>query len=209
MMHYAERLAFDTETSISPRQRTLGAYGSFGEVAPTPGQIVTERVAAMVKVNDVLWAALAKFEQSATATNKARIRYEVENWHTNAKKWMDSADEASKSDAKFKGWRAWGATISKSADDIGSKMGSSTIGSAVYDFMANFPTSLGVVTKTAVKGVTSIATTVAEGAGEAGAAAAWGVGKMLLFVGIPLAVILLMATSGGRGINVGPVRLGK
>lgn len=189
--------------------RTLGAYGYFGEIAPTPGQIVTDRVSAMVKVNDALYAALGAFRSSTTSTNVDRMVYEVENWHTNALKWMESADAASKTEEQFKGWRAWGVKISRSADDIGSRMGSSTVGSAVYDFAANFPASLGIVTKTVVKGVTNTARELAEGAGDVAAAAGWGLGKTLLFVGVPLALILMLATSGGRSLGVGPVRLGK
>lgn len=189
--------------------RTLGAYGYFGEIAPTPGQIVTDRVSAMVKVNDALYAALAGFRSSATSTNVDRMIYEVENWHTNALKWMESAEAASKTEAQFKGWKTWGLTLSRSADDIGSRMSSSTVGSAAYDFAANFPSSLGIVTKTVVKGATGVARELASGAGEAAAAAGWGIGKTILFIGVPLALIFMAITSGGRGLSLGPVRLGK
>lgn len=189
--------------------RTLGAYGYFGEIAPTPGQIVTDRVAAMVKVNDALYAALAAFRSSPLSTNVDRMIYEVENWHTNALKWMESAEAASKTEAQFKGWKTWGLTLSRSADDIGSRMGSSTVGSAVYSFMSNFPASLGIVTKTVVKGVVNTAREFAKGAGDAAAEAGWGIGKTILFVGVPLVLILMLATSGGRSLGVGPVRLGK
>lgn len=182
-------------------------FGGFG-ATQTPQQIVNERVAAMVTVNNALYAALADFNASANSTDNERLTWEVENWHTNAKKWMDFATEAALSETKFAGWRKWGIALANDADGIFGRLNNTTWTKYARNIALTFPSGLGTVIKTGVGGATSIVTQVAAGAGEATAAAGKGVGKTLLWVGLPLAAVFFIVTSGGRAINVGPFRIG-
>lgn len=176
--------------------------------APSAGQIVNDRVTALVAVNTALYDALARFNASANSTDNERMTYEVEAWHTNALKWMESATEASQDPTKFAGWRKWGLTLARDADGIFGRLNNSTWTNYLLNFAKTFPSAVGTAVKIPVTGVLNVAQDVAEGTGKAAAKASKGLGISLLWIGLPLAAILVFATMGGRSIGVGPVRVG-
>jgi hypothetical protein len=126
--------------------------------SPVPQSLIDRQKAALTKLNDALYSALATYKVKVglgkwglglvgyilySADDPAQAQYDVDNWHTGALKWQtDGANALLEGKITEAAWVDWGLRLAKNAEEIGAKLADSGILSRAKSFAEGMPAAM-------------------------------------------------------------------
>lgn len=156
----------------------LGAMDEEEIIGVENEETISKKVKEMVEINDSLYRALAtylalvsagKWTETVlplapigilfySADDLDHAKWEVENWHTGALKWMtDGAQALREGKVSSQDWGEWGLRLAGSAKEIAARLNDSGLVSRAKSFVSTMPDSFRKTLHAAAKGAGAIA----------------------------------------------------
>ena len=160
----------------------LGAMSDEEISGEAQESILKRKIEEMIKLNEGLFAALKTYEDAIkrnawygmsagpfapiasaalgilyAAEDMSKARWDVENWHTGALKWMtDGAQAVREGKIKESDWGGWGIRLSESAKEIAAKLADTSLVKRAKEFASTMPQAFAKTVSEAGKGVAQI-----------------------------------------------------